>query len=690
MKNIIFSLLIVATSLSATAQVDRSTMPKAEAAPEINLSKPQSFELKNGLKVIVVENHKLPRVSYTLTLDNPPILEGDKTGAATLSGSLLGNGSTNIEKDAFIEEVDFMGARINFGSQYGTASGLSQYSDRILELLADAAINPNFTQEEFDKEKALLIDNLKTNEKSVSAAANTVSEALLYGKDHPKGEFETPAGLEKVTLADAKAFYNKAFIPNNAYLVVVGDVDYKKVKKMVTKNFKDWNKGTVLPNSFKTPKNVTASEIDFIDMPNAVQSEVIVENLVSLKMSDPDYFPVLMANQILGGGGEGRLFLNLREDKGYTYGAYSSIGNDKYGMTSFNASASVRNMVTDSSVVAFLEEIDSIRNTPVSEKDLKNAKAKYVGSFVRSLEQPSTVARFALNIETENLPEDFYQNYLSKINAVTIKDVQRVAQKYFLSDNSRIIIAGKGSEILNNLENVTFKGKTIPVKYYDKEGNAVEKPQYKVAIPEGVTTQTVLNNYLKAIGGKDKAEALKSLMMVGEGSIQGTPLKLTIKKTNKNQFLQSVEVMGNVMSKQVLNGDKAVITAQGQTVAPNPEQIEALKAESAIIPELNMLDKQAIKLEKIEKVDGKNAYVLALTDTKKAFYDTETGLKLKEEITQEMQGQTFVQTIVYGDYKEVKNIKLPFMLSQSMGPQNIEFTFTEVKLNEGVTDADFQ
>ncbi|MGO4913421.1 insulinase family protein [Leeuwenhoekiella sp. W20_SRS_FM14] len=690
MKKIIFSLLVLAASFSANAQVDRSTMPKAGPAPEINLSKPQSFELKNGLKVIVVENHKLPRVAYTLTLDNPPIQEGDKTGAATLSGALLGKGSTSISKDAYNEEVDFMGARINFGSQYAAASGLTQYSDRILELLADAAINPNFTEEEFNKEKALLIDNLKTNEKSVSAAASTASRALLYGKDHPKGEFETPAGLENVTLTDAKAFYNKAFIPNNAYLVVVGDVDFKNIKKIVTNNFKDWKKGSALPAAFTTPKNVTSTEIDFIDMPNAVQSEVIVENLVSLKMSDPDYFPVLMANQILGGGGEGRLFLNLREDKGYTYGAYSSIGNDKYGMTSFSASASVRNMVTDSSVVAFLEEIDRIRETPVSEKDLKNAKAKYVGSFVRSLEQPATVARFALNIETENLPEDFYQNYLSKINAVTIADVQRVAKKYFLSDNSRIVIAGKGSEVLSNLENVSFKGKTIPVKFYDKEGNAVEKPKYEVALPEGVTKQTVLNNYLEAIGGKDKVAALESLLMVGEGSVQGTPLKLTMKKTNKEQFVQMIEVMGNVMSKQVLNGDTAVITAQGQTVTPTPEQLKDLKAESAIVAEINMLDDETIKLEKIEKVDGKNAYVLALNDKKKAFYDTESGLKIKEETTQEMQGQTFVQTVLFGDYKEVKGVQFPTKLSQSMGPQNIEFTFSEVKVNEGVTEADFK
>ena len=689
MKKLILSLLLTC-SLGAVAQVDRSTQPKAGPAPEINLTEPQTFKLKNGLQVIVVENHKLPRVSYTLTLDNPPIAEGEKTGAATLSGALLGKGSTSISKDDYNEEVDYMGARVNFGSQYASASGLSQYANRILELLADAAINPNFTQEEFAKEQELLIEGLKTNEKSVEAAASTVSRALLYGKDHPKGEFETPEGVEKVTLADAKAFYDKAFIPNNAYLVVVGDVDFKDIKKEITKNFEDWKPGAALSNEYKTPENVATTEINFVDMPNAVQSQVIVENLVDLKMSDPDYFPVLMANQILGGGGEGRLFLNLREDKGYTYGAYSGIGNDKYGKTAFSASASVRNMVTDSSVVAFLEEIDRIRQEPVSEKDLKNAKAKYVGSFVRSLEQPATVARFALNIETENLPKDFYQNYLSKINAVTLEDVQRVAKKYFLADNARIIIAGKGSEVIENLEKVQFKGKTIPVKYYDKEANAVEKPTFEIAVPEGVTATTVLENYIKAIGGKEAIANANAIAMLGEGSVQGTPLKLTIKKTDKGQFLQEISVMGNVMSKQVLNGDKASISAQGQTMTPNEEQIAELKKGAAIIPELDMINDETIALSKIENVDGQNAYVLNLSDSKKAFYAVESGLKLKEETTREMQGQSFVQTVTYGDYKPVKGIMFPHKLGQSMGPQNIEFTFSEIKVNEGVSDADFQ
>ena len=689
MKNIFLSILFIC-SLSATAQIDRSKQPKPGPAPEININEPETFSLKNGLKVIVVENHKLPRVSYNLTIDNPPVSEGDKIGAASMSAALLGKGSQSITKDDYNEEVDYIGARINFGSQGAYASGLSKYSDRILELMADGAIHPNFTEEEFDKEKNRLIESIKSDEKNVSTAADILSGVLAYGKDHPKGEFETVERVENVNLADAEAYYKKVFIPNNAYLVVVGDVKAKDIKKQAKKYFSDWKQGAALDNNYSEPKNVQSTEIDFVDMPNAVQSEIIVENLVNLKMSDSDYFPVLMANQILGGGGEGRLFLNLREDKGYTYGAYSNIGTDKYSPTLFSASASVRNAVTDSSVVAFLDEISNFRNKLVTENDLANAKAKYIGSFVRSLEQPSTVARFALNIETENLPEDFYQTYLEKINAVTLEDVQHVAKKYFLPENSRIVIAGKGSEVLENLEKVNFNGKTIPVNYFDKEGNSVEKPNYNAALPEGVTAQSIIEKYIEAIGGKDKLESVKSIALNAEGEIQGTKLALTTKQTTENQYLMEMSVMGNVMSKQVLNGDTGYMTARGQKMDLPAEQLETIKATSVPFPELTLVNDENISLERAEKVNGNDAYVVKLSDEKNAFYDATSGLKVKEETTLTANGQTMTQSSEMGNYQEVDGIMFPFMVSQSMGPQKIEFTVTDIKVNEGVSSEDFQ
>ncbi|MBT7240245.1 MAG: insulinase family protein, partial [Flavobacteriaceae bacterium] len=470
---------------------------------------------------MVVENHKLPRVSIQLSIDNPPSLEGEKAGVSSLAAGLLGNGSTNISKDAFNEEVDFLGASLNFGASSAFASSLSKYFPRILELMADAAINPNFTEEEFQKEKEKLLTGLKSQEKDVSAMAGRVQSAIAYGKEHPYGEFATEETVNKVSLEDAKKFYQTYFNPNNAYLVIIGDVDTKAVKKLVKKHFNSWEKGAQVLTNWKNPATASQATINFIDMPNAVQSEVSVQNVVKLQMKDPDYLPTLMANRILGGGGSARLFQNLREDKAYTYGSYSSIGNSKYVPSRFRAYASVRNAVTDSAAVQILEEIQKITSEPVTQKELDAAKATYVGNFVMALERPSTIANYALNIETEGLSKDFYKTYLERINAITIADVQQAAGKYFSTENTQVVVTGKGKEVLENLEKMTFQGKKLPVKYFNTNADQVEKPEYKMELPAGVNAQSVIDQYLDAIGGRAVLEKVKTVAIFASGEVQG-------------------------------------------------------------------------------------------------------------------------------------------------------------------------
>ncbi|NER14535.1 insulinase family protein [Leptobacterium flavescens] len=688
MKKIIFSLLLI-SAFTLNAQVDRSKQPKPGPAPEINLGTPKTFELGNGLKVLVVENHKLPRVSYSLTIDNPPIAEGDKAGVAALTGSMIGKGSKNIEKDAFNEEVDYLGAFINFGSGGAFAGSLSKYGDRVLELMADAAINPNFTQEEFDKEKAILLDNLKSGEKSVPAVAGRVRNVLAYGKNHPKGEFTTKETVNNVNLQDVKDFYRNYFVPANAYLVVIGDVDFDHVQEQVKKNFSSWTKAVPPSYSYSKPSNAQYTQINFVDMPNAVQSEVAVQNIINLEMKDEDYFPALIANKILGGGAEARLFLNLREDKGYTYGAYSGIGTDKNAPSTFRATASVRNMVTDSAVVAFLDEINRIGVEPVSDEDLRNAKAKYVGDFVLALERPQTIASYALNIETEGLPKDFYKNYLSNINAVTKEDVQRAAKKYFQINNARIVVVGKGKEVLENLEKVKFNGKKIPVMYYDKYGAKAEKPNYEAALPADVSAKSVIQKYITAVGGESKLKAVNSVFITAEASTQGLVLNLELKTTSSNKFAMDMKMAGNSLVKQVYDGEKGYVVQQGQRQDLSGEQLGDLKEQSVPFPELNYLNDANVTLEGVEDVEGKKAYAIKVTDKRTSYYDVETGLKVKDVTKIEQAGQSFEQAVLYGDYKEVGGIQFPFILSQSFGPQKVEFKVKNIKVNEGVSDEDF-
>lgn len=455
-------------------QAQERKQPLAGKPPVVNIKKPLNFTLTNGLKVMVVENHKLPKVTFNLTIDNPPFLEGNKKGVDELCSSLIGNGSTKISKEDFNEEVDFMGASISFSSNSAYASSLSKFSKRTLELLAYGALDPKFTQEELDKEKAKSIEGLRSQEKSVSSIANRVVNALAYGKNHPSGEFTTEETIASITLEDVINNYKKRFVPQNAYLAIVGDVKYNEIKPIIEELFGSWQKTTVNAITYPDPKNAEVTEINFIDVPNAVQSEISVVNTYNLKMNNKDFFPAVIANYILGGGFNSYLNMNLREAHGWTYGASTSIGAGKY-VTSVRSSSAVKNNVTDSAVVEFIKEIKRIRTEKVTTEALENAKAGYIGRFVMKAEKPESVARYALNTETENLPADFYENYIKNVNAVTKEDVMAAANKYFLIDNSRIVIVGKGKEVLPGLEKLN-----IPIFYFDKYGNPVEKPVFKL------------------------------------------------------------------------------------------------------------------------------------------------------------------------------------------------------------------
>lgn len=689
MKKSLFLFAVLLSLLPLQAQIDRSQQPEPGPAPKIQLDEPQEFVLKNGLRVLVVENHKLPRASANLNIDLPPVFEGELAGVNALLSSMLGKGSKAIAKDDFDEEVDYLGARVNIGASSAFASSLSRYFPRVLELMADAALNPNFLQEEFEKEKEKLIEGIKSDENSVSAAARRVESLITYGKNHPNGEFIREETVNNVQLSDVERFYTKNFTPKNAYLIIIGDVDFKTVKKQVTGLFKGWKGKAVLGESFPAAQNASGLEINFVDMPNAVQSEVSVDFTTEIKKTDADYFPVILANNILGGGGQARLFLNLREDKGYTYGSYSSVSTNKYRRSRMRAYASVRNAVTDSSVVELVKEIEKIRTLPVNQEELDQAKAKYVGDFVLALERPSTIAQYALSILTEGLPSDFYTTYLQKINAVSIEDIQRVTQKYFHLNNARIFVTGKGSEVLENLEKVAPLGATLPIKFYDKYGEEMERPDYDSALPEGVDATSVINAYFDAIGGKDKAEAVQSKKEIASASMQGMTLEIESKKTNAKQSFLAVKMMGNVMQKQVVNKTNGYNEAQGQRMPMDATALAKALPDTAVFTEL-VLDPTQISLAGIVDVDGTKAYELKVSESKSYFYSVDSGLKIKISETQEMGGNTITQETVIGDYKAVDGILFPHTITQSFGPQKIDFVTSTIELNISFTDEDFQ
>ena len=674
-------IVIIATSLfiSLSMQAQDRPQPKPGPAPKINIGKPQTFELKNGLKVLVVENNKLPRVSYNLTIDNAPYAEGAKKGVSDLTSSLIGNGTKTISKDAFNEEIDFLGANINFSADGAFASGLSKYSKRILELMADGALNPVFTQEEFNKEKAKLIEGLKAEEKSVPSIANRVQRVLAYGKNHPNGEYLSEETINNVTLADVSQNYATYFTPQNAYLVIVGDVKFADVKANVERLFGTWKKGVAPQVSYSDPKDVQYTQINFVDAPNAVQSEIAAVHITNLKMTDKDYFAAIVANQILGGDFNSYLNMNLREAHGWTYGARSGLRGNKY-TSNFSATTQVRNAVTDSAVVEILKEIKRIRTEKVSEETLKNVKAGYIGKFVMDIEKPTTVARYALQTKTQSLPADFYENYIKNINAVTAEDVLRVSQKYFLAENLRVVIVSKAADVLPGLEKLN-----IPIFYFDKYGNKVEKPEEK-KVSGDVTAKSVLEKYIAAVGGQKAVSDVKTLFLTGTTNLPGAPAPLTYtNKTDANgKLLVELTMGGMSVMKQVVNGNTGFMAQQGQKMNLEGEMLEDLKAAAHPFPELNLLKKEGVTLKGIESQDGKDCYAIVNGKTT-SYYEVATGLKVAD-ITATPQGSS---TITYKDYRDVKGVKIPYQYIMNVGV-DLDIKINDIKVNEGVSEADFQ
>ena len=683
MKKILFSILISAFVISVNAQIDRSKAPAPGPAPVIHIGDYQSFELDNGLKVFVVENHKLPVVTYMISLDNDPVLEGDKVGYVKMTGELLKAGTKNRTKDQIDEDIDFIGANISTSASGIYGRSLKKYSDKLLDLMTDILYNPVFPEDELEKNKKQWITGLKANENDPNSIASNVSRVLLYGKNHPYGEIETEQTINNITVDDCKKYYNTYFSPTVGYLIIVGDVTLKEAKRQANKYFSKWEPKDVPEHKYDFPKGYSSPKVVVANKDGAKQSIIEVTRALDLKPGSEDAIPARVMNTVLGGGSfNSRLFSNLREDKGYTYGAYSSLSTDEL-VGRFTASASVRNEVTDSAMVQMIKEMNFMRDDKVPEKDLELIKNVMTGSFSRSLESPMTIAGFALNTAKYHLPEDYYKTYLQKLAAVNADDVQRMAQKYIKPDQSVILAVGDVSEIKEKMKQFSPEGK---VEQYDYFGNIV----IGTPMPAGLTAKDVIDSYIKARGGKENMEKIKDVKSVSVASLQGMKLKIEAYKKAPNKICVETSMQGNLLSKQVCDGENAkVVSPQGEQKLQG-KVLEQMKYDSYLFPELEY-GKEGYKLELlgVEKVDNDPAYKVKVTNpagnSKMLYFSRATGLLVKEVST----SQQGAPVALFHEYKDVDGVKFPVKVSQSIGPQMINITVEDIQVNTGIEDSKF-
>ena len=687
-KIFIFVLTVLFVQTAIAQQLDRSKRPVPGPAPVITIADPVIYKLPNGITVLVVENHKLPKVSATFNIDAGPITEGSKAGVINIMGGMLNEGTTTKTKVQFDEAVDQLGANVNVFASGGAASALTRYFDAAFLLLADAIRNPSFPQASFEKLKSQSITGLKTSERSAKAISTRVVSALSYGTNHPNGEFSTEASINAITLADVKSAYKKYVTPSRGYLTFVGDIKPEKARELALKAFGDW-KGTILTLPVLAKVNNPAqTEVDVIDVPSAVQSEITVTNLVNLPISSPDYHAVLLANELLGGGADSKLFTNLREKHGFTYGAYSSIGTGRF-QTRFSASAAVRNEKVDSAVVEILKEINNMRTQKVKGEELQNAKNQYNGTFALGMENPARIASFASSILINGLPKDFYRTYLQKINAVTADDIMRVSKKYFNYADSRIVIVGKQEVFLPDL-----KKSGLTVKTFDAYAKPVTATTNAIAAKKSAAE--IISGYISAIGGEAELKKITSMVQTGDLEIQGQTLTASMKSLFPNLESSEISMNGTTVMKAVFNGNSGFQSQMGQKKELSAEELVEKKAKKGLFDQLYYNDSK-LEVAGTTKIGQADAYIVQVTPPagKKIteYYDVKTGYLLKEEKSLKSNGTDITQITEYSDYRKVGNVLLPYKISQSIqtaaGNQDFIINVKEIQVNAGLKPADF-
>ena len=443
--------------------------PPAPLAPRpLNLPTPSETTLANGLRVVFVENPHLPLVTYRLAFrtgdaHDPPGLPG----LTDILTGMLNEGTEARTSRQIADDVARIGATLGAGASSDNttvaASALSQFDERILELMADITLNPSFPADELELTKQNALQNLIAQRGQPSFLANEQLARVIYGR-HPYSVVSaTPESIDAISRDDLVGFHRRRFIPNNAVLIVGGDIRTDEALRRIEGLFGAWQPGAPETVEFPAPPARTRRTMNLVDRPGSAQSNIVIANL-GITRTDPDYFPMLVMHTVLGANASSRIFMNLREDKGYTYGAYTSL-DARRAAGSFRATAEVRTPVTGESLKEFFYELGRIREELVTEKELLDASNYLTGIFPIRLETLDGLIDQLIQIKMHDLPDDYLQTYRECVSAVTREEVQRVARRYVTPDRAAIVIVGDADALVDEI-----KGYAEEIEIYDSAG----------------------------------------------------------------------------------------------------------------------------------------------------------------------------------------------------------------------------
>jgi zinc protease len=456
--------LLAGLAVPAFADIDRTKKPEPDPAPAASFPEYKTLTLPNGLKVFVIEDDRKPTITLRLIVRSGSIFDGPKTGTARFVANMLNRGTKNRDAATLAYETDSIGMTLEAAAGSDAisvgAGGLTKYTDKILELFSDAIFNANFPADQFAKLQRKALSGLEQEKQEPAVLASKLTGKILYGK-HPYGDYLTPEAVMAAKREDLVAFHEAHFVPNNASLAIVGDVKASEILPKIEAIFGKWKKGEAFKPTLPVIPSVNGITIHLVDRPGSVQSNIIIAQPGPAR-DNPDTPELNVVNATIGGGFSGRLFQDLREKHGWTYGAYSAFDMRKYGGT-FEANAETRNEVTAPAVAETIKEIARLRDEVAPEAEIALQRQYNVGNYLLSLENSSRTAQRVQDIDLYNLPADFYKTYARRMSATTPQQVEALAKKYISATDLDIIVVGEAKEIRPGLEKI---GKVI---VYDQD-----------------------------------------------------------------------------------------------------------------------------------------------------------------------------------------------------------------------------
>ncbi|MDX2129120.1 MAG: pitrilysin family protein [Chloroherpetonaceae bacterium] len=701
LKNFFFTSIAIAivTALSScganqtavsTASIDRSKPPLPDAAPQVSFPEFLDTTLSNGLRVFLIESNQKPTLTMRMVIRGGSSFDGDKSGLADAVSTLLGKGSQKRTALQFAKEGDYIGASFGAGSSddavFVNISGLSRHQDKLFDIFTDALFNPTFPEDELEKFKRQAVSGVQTRRRTPGALASILSTQVAFGK-HPYANFDDEASISSISQKDVQTYYARFFNASNASLAVVGDFKASEMLPLLEKQFGSWKAGEPAPevaNEFPIPDGIS---VHLVDLPGAVQSSVSVVMPASARRN-PELAEFSLVSSILGGGFSGRLFQNLREKHGWTYGAYTN-GNYYRQGGFFSATAEVRNVVTDSAITEILSEIKRIRTEPVPQNELVLQQEYLSGNYLLSLENPERTLVRAQDITVFGISKDYYKTYVKKVSSLTSERVLELAQKYLSAKNVYITVVGDAKEIKSKLE------KFGKVTVYNTDFEPLSD-----LLPPALSSEALLENHFKALGGVASLKKMNSREMKGKVTIEfpGRSLDGTLEMKEKSPNKSYTKLITPVISQEIyVNGKRAVdVSPRGSNELSGKELTERL--ESSIFNVLFRLKENGVSLKVLGMKptgEGMNYHTELIYPSGKVdqlVFDGNSFM-LIEQITKQStpQGTEVEAKLQYSDYRPVQvsknkkdgTILLPYKLVRTV-PQG-QFTLVITSTVESYT-----